>query len=461
MTEQIETVIIGGGQAGLALSYYLTQQGRTHLVLEQGRVGETWRCGRWDSFTLNTPNCMTQLPGFPYQGDDPDGFLQREDIVTYLESYAASFNAPFQCGVRVSSVRQQPGDESYLVESEQMTFEARNVILATGAFPKPKLPKASAALPLDICQMHTSEYRNPQMLPSGAVLVVGTGQSGCQIAEDLYESGRQVYLSTSSCGRVPRRYRGRDTIWWLSRQGFFDKTLDQLPTPTAKFACNPHVSGNQGGHDINLRQFARQGMILLGHVQAVQGKQIILAPDLEENLAKADAFAAQIMRAIDEYITKTGMEVEANKTTPEAPSNGAPSPKAILTLDLQSAGISTIIWASGYKLDFGWVQIPVFDEMGYPVHQRGVTACPGLYFLGLHWLYKRKSALLYGVGEDAAFIASAVADRGGTTGLPYEVPLTRGVQTWNRQTNHVVAIPGPSGTSPEVVRRVEMSPRAR
>ncbi len=399
---------------------------------------------------------MTQLPGFPYQGDDPDGFLPREDIVTYLEQYAASFNGPLRCGVRVSSVRQQPGDESYLVESEQMTFEARNVILATGAFPKPKLPKASAALPLDICQMHTSEYRNPQMLPSGAVLVVGTGQSGCQIAEDLFESGRQVYLSTSSCGRVPRRYRGRDTIWWLSRQGFFDKTLDQLPTP-----CNPHVSGNHGGHDINLRQFARQGMILLGHVQAVQGKQIILAPDLEENLAKADAFAAQITQGIDEYITKTGMEVEANKTTPEAPSNGAPSTKAILTLDLQSAGISTIIWASGYKLDFGWVQIPVFDEMGYPVHQRGVTACPGLYFLGLHWLYKRKSALLYGVGEDAAFIASAVADRGGTKGVPHEVPLTRGVQTWNRQTNHVVAIPGPSGTSPEVVRRVEMPLRAR
>jgi putative flavoprotein involved in K+ transport len=184
-------------------------------------------------------------------------------------------------------------------------------------------------------------------------------------------------------------------------------------------------------------------MILLGHAQAVQGKQIILAPDLEENLAKADAFAVQIMQAIDEYITKTGMEVESNKTTPEAPSNSATSTKPTLTLDLQSAGISTIIWASGYKLDFGWVQIPVFDEMGYPVHQRGATACPGLYFLGLHWLYKRKSALLYGVGEDAAFISSAIANRGGTTGVLHEVPLTKGVHTWNKQTKHVVAIPGP------------------
>jgi len=412
MTDQVEVVIIGGGQAGLALSSYLTQQGRTHLVLEQGRVGETWRSGRWDSFTLNTPNWMTQLPGFPYQGDNPDGFLPREDIVAYLEQYAASFNAPLRCGVRVTSVRQQPGGDGYLVEVEQMTFEARTVVLATGAFPTPKLPTASAALPLDIRQMHTSEYRNPQMLPSGAVLVVGTGQSGCQIAEDLHESGRQVYLSTSSCGRVPRRYRGKDSTWWLSKLGFFDRTLDQLASPNAKFACNPHVSGNHGGHDINLSQFARQGMILLGHVQAVQGKQIILAPDLEENLAKADAFSAQITQGIDEYITKTGMEVEANRTTAEAPSNCASSTKPILTLDLQSAGISTIMWASGYKLEFGWVQIPVFDEVGYPIHQRGVTAFPGLYFLGLHWLYKTKSALLYGIGEDAAFIASVIADRG-------------------------------------------------
>ena len=412
MSEQVEVVIIGGGQAGLALSYYLTQQGRTHLVLEQGQVGETWRSGRWDSFTLNTPNWMTQLPGFAYQDDDPDGFLPREDIVDYLERYAASFRAPLRCGVRVTAVRQHPGGDGYLVEAQQMTFAARNVVLATGAFPKAKLPPTSAALSVDICQMHTSEYRNPQTLPSGAVLVVGTGQSGCQIAEELHESGRQVYLSTSSCGRVPRRYRGKDSTWWLARLGFYDRTLDQLPSPTAKFACNPHVSGNQGGHDINLRQFARQGMTLLGHVQAAQGKQLLLAPDLEENLAKADAFAAQITQGIDEYITKTGMEVAANSTTGEAPSNGATPTKPLLTLDLQSAGISTIIWASGYKLDFGWVHIPVFDQTGYPVHRRGITASPGLYFLGLHWLYKTKSALLFGIGEDAAFIASAIADRG-------------------------------------------------
>jgi putative flavoprotein involved in K+ transport len=412
MTEQVEVVIIGGGQAGLALSYYLTQQGRTHVVLEQGQVGETWRNARWDSFTLNTPNWMTQLPGFAYQGDDADGFLPRGDIVDYLQRYAASFHAPLHCGVQVTSVRQRPGGADYLVEAQQMTFVARNVVLATGAFPKAKLPTASAALSGNMCQIHTSEYHNPQTLPSGAVLVVGTGQSGCQIAEELHASGRQVYLSTSSCGRVPRRYRGKDSAWWLARQGFYDRTFEQLPSPSAKFACNPHVSGNQGGHDINLRQFARQGMTLLGHVQAAQGKQVHLAPDLEENLAKADAFAAQITQGIDEYITKTGMEVAANSAAGEAPTIGATPTEHLLTLDLQSAGINTIIWASGYKLDFRWVRIPVFDQAGYPVHRRGITAYPGLYFLGLHWLHKMKSALLFGIGEDAAFIASAIAQRG-------------------------------------------------
>jgi putative flavoprotein involved in K+ transport len=412
MTEHVEVAIIGGGQAGLALSYYLTQQGRTHVVLEQGQVGETWRNARWDSFTLNTPNWMTQLPGFAYQGDDPDGFLPRGDIVDYLERYAASFHAPLHCGVRVTALRQSPGGDGYVVETQQMTFAARNVVLATGAFPKAKLPAASAAVSMNICQMHTSEYRNPQTLPTGAVLVVGTGQSGCQIAEELHESGRRVYLSTSSCGRVPRRYRGKDSTWWLARLGFYDRTVDQLPSPTAKFVCNPHVSGNQGGHDINLRHFARQGMTLLGHVQAAHDKQVFLAPDLEENLAKADAFAAQITQGIDEYITKTGMEVDAKSMTGGAASKGATPTEPLLTLDLQSAGISTIIWASGYKFDFGWVHIPVFDQAGNPVHRRGITDYRGLYFLGLHWLYKTKSALLFGIGEDAEFIASAIADRG-------------------------------------------------
>lgn len=407
MGKQIDTVIVGGGQAGLALSYYLTQQGRNHTVLERGQVGESWRTQRWDSFTLVTPNWMTQLPGFAYQGDDPDGFMPREDFVNYLGQYARSFNAPLQCGVQVNSVRQRSGGNGYIVEADDRTLEAANVVLATGAYAKPKFPQGSGALTSNVYQLHSREYRNPQSLPSGAVLVVGTGQSGFQIAEELHESGRQVYLSTSSCARTPMRYRGQAVAWWLTRMGFFDRTLDQLPSPMAKFACNPHVSNRHGGKDKTLRDFAKEGMVLLGHVQAVQDKQISLAPDLEENLAKAEAFASMVRQMIDGFIMKTGTDAPAAEPNDE--SAEAIYAEPILTLDLTSRDINTIIWATGYRLDFDWVQIPVYDKVGYPIHQRGITDYPGLYFLGLHWLYKLKSALLYGIGEDAAFIASAIA----------------------------------------------------
>ncbi len=391
MTEHIETVIIGGGQAGLAISYYLTQQGQPHIVLEQGRIGEAWWSQRWDSFTLITPNWTIQLPGFEYEGDDPAGFLSREDIVKYLEQYARSFNAPLSAGIRVTAVRQQSGGDGYLVETNENSFNAANVVLATGAYQKPKLPKDSLLLPESIYQIHSSQYRNPESLPSGAVLVVGTGQSGFQIAEELHESGRQVYLSTSSCGKTPLRYRGKDVVWWLTRMGFFDRTVDQLPSPMAKFACSPHVSNKHGEQDVTLHQLASQGVILLGHLQAIEGKQIVLAPDLEENLAKSEAFTAQIMQMIDGYIAKTATEAPARNTSDEPAPPRPINTKPILTLDVTSADINTIIWATGYKLDFSWVQIPSFDRTAYPVHQRGVTAFPvwhwrrcGFYCLSNH-----------------------------------------------------------------------------
>jgi putative flavoprotein involved in K+ transport len=264
MTEQIDVVIIGGGQAGLAMSYYLTQQGRAHVVLERGRVAETWRSQCWDSFTLVTPNWMIQLPGFPYQGDSPNGFLSRNEIVTTLEQYAQSFQAPLRCGVQATAVQLDRRGNSYLVETSDGALKAANVVLATGGFPRPKLPKASPLVPVNIMQLHSSQYHKPQRLPSGAVLIVGSGQSGSQIAEELHQSGRQVYLCVSRCGRSPRRYRGKDVMWWVNQMGGYDRTLDQLPSPAARFTCYPDLTGKDGGHEINLRQLAREGVVLLG-----------------------------------------------------------------------------------------------------------------------------------------------------------------------------------------------------
>ncbi len=411
MTEQIDVVIIGGGQAGLAMSYYLTQQGRAHVVLERGRIAETWRSQRWDSFTLVTPNWMMQLPGFLYQGNDPDGFLPRDDVVAFLERYAQSFQVPLRCGVQATAVQLQAGGNSYLVETSDGPLEADNVVLATGGFPRPKLPRASASVPVNICQLHSSQYRRPQRLPSGAVLVVGSGQSGSQIAEELHQSGRQVYLCVSRCGRSPRRYRGKDVMWWVNQMGGYDRTLDQLPSPAARFTCHPDLTGKDGGHEINLRQLARKGVVLLGRLQGIQGSHAILAPDLAENLANADTLATQLTHAIDDFVRRTGMDVPEESLTENPISMWVPPAEPILEVDIYAAGISTVIWATGFQLDFGWVHVPVFDEVGSPLHQRGVTSSPGLYFLGLPWLYKEKSALIFGIGEDAAFLASAIAAR--------------------------------------------------
>jgi putative flavoprotein involved in K+ transport len=408
MTEYIETAIIGGGQAGLALSYYLVQQGMPHFVFEQGRIGESWRSQRWDSFRLVTPNWTIQLPGYTYHGSDPDGFLPRSAIISYLERYAQSFNAPVLDGVCILNVRQR-ADDGYEIRTNDRTYVATNVVLATGAYQKPKLPQGSTRVPADVYQIHSSQYRNSEALPPGAVLVVGTGQSGFQIAEELHENGRKVYLSTSSCSKTPMRYRGKDVVWWLTRMGFFNRRVDQLPSPMAKFACSPHVSNRHSDRDVTLRQFAAHGMTLLGHLQEIEGSQVILAPDLQANLLKAEAFTAQVKQMIDGYIAKAGIEAPAQTDSEETEPSG---PTDTTThLDLHNAGIKTIIWATGYRPDFSWVDIPVFDQMGYPLQQRGVTAFSGLYFLGLPWLSTMKSALLSGIGEDAAFIASTISEK--------------------------------------------------
>ena len=407
MFEHVETVIVGGGQAGLAVSYYLSQQGRAHTILEQAsQPANAWRNHRWDSFTLVTPNWMTRMPGAEYEGDDPDGFMPRDQVVAYLEEYIERFRLPVQYGVRVRSV--EPNGAGYLVHTGGATVKAANVVMATGLFQQPKIPPISAHLPVEIRQLHSSEYRNPAALPAGAVLVVGSAQSGAQITEELYQSGRQVYLSVGGSGRGPRRYRGKDITWWLDKTAFNEVTVDKLPSPKAKFAASIQASGKDGGHTINLHQFARDGVVLLGRVQAAQGSKITLAPNLKENLAKADEFEADLLRKIDAYIERSGLDVPRETLLELRDGYDA---EVITELDLQSAGITSVIWATGYKFDFGLVRLPVIDGDGYPIQERGITDHPGLYFVGLPWLHTGKSGILLGIGDDAAHVARHIDAR--------------------------------------------------
>jgi putative flavoprotein involved in K+ transport len=407
MKEYIDTIIVGGGQAGLAVSYYLTQQGRPHVVLEQSsQSANAWRNHRWDSFTFVTPNWMTRLPGVEYQGADRDGFMSRSEIVTFFQQYVERFKLPVRYDVQVTAIEQDSG--SYTVTTSKGAFQSANVVIATGLFQKPKIPSFSAQFPPEITQLHSSEYRNPDALPAGAVLVIGSGQSGCQVAEELSRTRRNVYLSVGSTGRVPRRYRGKDIFGWLDEIGLANRTVDQLKSPRDKFRSNPHLSGTSGGHSVNLHQFARDGVVLLGHISGLKNSCVYFAPDLRENLAKADQFEADLIRTIDNYIEKNGLNVPKEELSQLTDGFKA---ELIRELDLMSARIQSVIWATGFTFDFSLVRLPVSDSDGYPIQKRGITKYPGLYFVGLPWIHNAKSGLLFGIGEDAAFIAANIEAR--------------------------------------------------
>lgn len=409
MKKTIETIVIGGGQAGLASSYYLKKNNREHLVLEKSAYpGNVWRADRWDSFTLLTPNWAYQLPGDEYSGPNREGFMPREEIIERFDRFVKRYQLPIQYQTLVTAIDVSTDGGRFIVRTDQSEFYANNVIMATGLFQTPKLPVFHQAISKDILQLHSGQYRNPGSLPPGAVLVVGSGQSGCQITDELIEQGRKVYLSVGSAGRAPRRYRAKDVFEWLLLCGFFDQRVDKLPSPKAKYRANPQVSGRNGGKALNLHQFARDGVILLGHVIDGNEYRIKLAPDLRESLTKSDNFEKEIIKMIDSYIEKSELNVPFENLPMLLDGFDLP---LIEELDLQAAGISTIIWAAGYSFDFSLVHLPVFDQDGYPVQTRGVTEYPGLYFVGLPWLYKYKSGLLVGVGEDAEYIVSHIIGR--------------------------------------------------
>ena len=404
---RVNTVIVGAGQAGLALSYYLKQQKREHVVLERAsKIANAWRHERWDSFTLVTPNLQVRMPDAEYNGTDPYGFMPREQVIAYFDDYVERFGLPVRCEVDVFSVEKFA--DTYTVSTNKRIYEAENVVIATGLYQSPNFPQFSAAIPSEILQIHSMDYRNPSRLPEGAVLVVGTGQSGAQIAEELYESGRKVYLSVGHAGRVPRRYRGKDINDWFTRIGLFDTKVEELKAPRDKFAFHPQISGKNGGHSLNLHQFARDGVVLLGRVRDIHDGQLVILPDLQVSMAKIDQFEIAALKMIDDYIAHTGLHAPPEQIPQLRDAYHQPP---ITELNLHSAGISSVIWATGYKFDFSLVKLPVVDADGYPLQERGVTSYEGLYFLGLPWLHSRKSGILFGVGDDAAYLAEQIAER--------------------------------------------------
>lgn len=402
-------VVVGGGQAGLATSWQLTARGLDHVVLEADRVASEWRNRRWDSFCLVTPNWQCRLPGLPYSGTDPDGFMVRDEIVAYLEEYARSFGVPLVEGVRATNLEQCP-DGFRLTTSEATstaTITADQVVLATGPYQLPKIPRFAERLPKDLVQLHSSQYRNPGQLPDGEVLVVGSGQSGCQIAEDLHLAGRQVHLVTGSAPRVARFYRGRDVVAWLDELGYYAKGIDEFDDVDAvRFRVNHYVTGRDGGRDIDLRQFALEGMRLYGRLIDVDGSRLSFQPDLRANLDHADAVSEGIKDSIDAFITANDIPA------PEEPRYHAvwePPPNEPESLETE--GISAVVWSTGFSRDDSWIRVPVFDGRGYPTHRRGVTSVPGLYFVGLPWQHTWGSGRFGGVADDAAYLAEQIVQR--------------------------------------------------
>lgn len=401
--ERYAAVVVGAGHAGLAISHCLREHGIEHVVLERGRVGERWRSERWDSLTLLTPNWATWLPGYTYTGDEPDGFMGRDEVAGYLDGYASSFGPPLRTGVEVRALTVETG--GYRLCTSEGELWASAVVLATGPFQLPRVPGLAAGMPGDIAQVHSSAYRNAAQLPPGGVLVVGGGASGQQIAEDLLRAGRAVHLSVGRLRAVPRRYRGRDYFWWLENTGFYDVTVDTLGGRRPSKLPSPSLTGVNGGHDLSARTLAAQGATVVGRLAAVNGGRLLFADDLAGSLAGGDEAFARFVERVDRWLADNDEQADAPEHRPALPDPPA-ARDGQLEVDLVAAGIASVIWATGFQSGFDWVHAPILDARGAPVHHRGITASRGLYVLGLPWLHRQRSAFIRGAEEDARHIAA-------------------------------------------------------
>lgn len=402
--EVIDTLVVGGGQAGVAMSEHLGKQGVPHLVLERNRIAEAWRTRRWDSLKANGPAWHDRFPGMNFDNLPPDAFAAKEQVAAYFEAYAKKINAPIRTGVAVKSVMANKNRPGFTVETSEGSIEAERVVAATGPFQTPVIPPIA---PKDesLMQLHSADYHNPEQLPEGAVMVVGAGSSGVQIAEELMRSGRRVYLSVGPHHRPPRAYRGRDFCWWLGVLGHWD--AEQMSPGTEHVTIA--VSGANGGKTIDFRELAHQGMTLVGRTQVFKEGKAIFESDLRENLAAGDENYLSMLDAADRYAKRNGLTLPEEPDARRIPEDPACVSNPLSELDLSEAGITSIIWATGFSVDYGWLDVDAFDEIGKPQHQRGVSSEPGVYFIGLPWLSRRGSSFIWGVWHDAKHIADHIA----------------------------------------------------
>lgn len=412
--EEVEVLVVGAGQAGIAMSEHLGAQGVPHLVVERDRIAERWRSWRWDSLVANGPAWHDRFPGLEFDVA-PDAFAGKEEVADYLVAYADKIDAPIRTGVTVKSVRKLNGRSGFRVETSDGTIDARFVVAATGAFQKPIIPSVVPDT-AGIHQLHSSAYHNPQQLPPGAVMVIGAGSSGVQIADELRQSGRQVYLAVGPHDRPPRSYRGRDFCWWLGVLGKWDMAAPPRGAEHVTIA----VSGAHGGHTVDFRNLAASGITLLGMAGPYQDGVMTFAPDLRASIESGDANYLSMLDEADAYIARNGLDLPEE---PEARVFG-PDPDCVTrpveSLDLAATGIASIVWAVGFAFDYGWLQVDAFDDDGRPRHQRGVSTEPGIYFLGLPWQSRRGSSFIWGVWHDAKYLADQIAIQ--RSYLAYEAP---------------------------------------